>query len=483
MAVDAAADAGGSSSAAVAGEGAYADLRGQVSWALFEFARQPYVSLIFVYVFAPYFANAVVGDAVRGQEAWSFANTIAGFIVALLAPLLGAMADRMGRRKPWVLGSILIMAPACWALWYALPGGAGWLGVPIIIALLALLVVAFDLGAIFHNSMLASIAPPGEVGRLSGWGLGIGAIGTLIAMIVMLFGVALPASDAVDWRFLPEKPLFGLDPAAHEHERIVGPVAGAWMALFVIPLLLWTPDRPSTNVAPLRAIREGLSQVWLTIRRAREVSNVGIYLLARMFYNDGFVAIIAYSGIYAVGMFGWDLAETLVFGFLMSIFCVAGGFIGSWLDLRFGSKRAIEIGLAITAIFTLAAICSTQDRLLFFIPYDGSAPVWSLPYFRTAPELIFLVSYAMMATFGTACIANSRAMMARIAPLSMMSQFFGLFALSGTATAFLGHGLVNVFTTAFHSQRAGMASTLILLALGFVLLRWVSEKRAPELAA
>lgn len=459
----------------------YADLRGQISWALFEFARQPYVSLIYAYVFAPYFANVVVGDPVRGQEYWSFANTIATVIVAFMAPLLGAVADSVGRRKPWILFSILLMAPGCWLLWYAMPGGAGWLTIPLIIAILAMLVIVFDLGAIFHNSMLTSIAPPSEVGRLSGWGLGIGAIGTLIALVVMLFGVALPASGAVDWSFLPDAPLFGLDAATHQHERIAGPVAAVWMVVFILPLLLWTPDRASTNVTPLTAMRDGIAQVWRTLKRVRQVSNVGVFLFARMAYNDAFVAIIAYSGIYAVGMFGWDLAATLLFGFLISIFCVVGGFIGSWLDTRFGSKRAIEIGLWITAFFTLGAISGGADRMFFVIPFDGQTPVWAFPYFRTAPEIMFVFSYAMMATFGTACIANSRAMMAKIAPLSMMSQFFGLFALSGTATAFLGHAMVNIFTNAFDSQRAGMASTLILLAIGMLAMRWVKEERAPEL--
>jgi UMF1 family MFS transporter len=455
-----------------------------VSWALFEFARQPYVSLIFVYVFAPYYANTVVGDPVRGQEAWAFANTVQGLVVAFLAPFLGAMADRMGRRKPWIILSVVVMAPACFLLWWAMPGGAGWLGPGLIIALVVIMGACFDLGAIFHNSMLGSIVPPKDVGRLSGWGLGIGAIGTLLALIVMLFGVALPASQAVHWDWLPDRPLFGIDPASHQHERIVGPVAGVWMVVFILPLLLWTPDRPSTRVSSLAAVREGLAQVLLTVRRARQARNVGLFLASRMIYNDGLVAVIAYSGIYAVGVFHWDLAATLMFGFVLSVFCVAGGFIGGWLDERFGSRRAILIGGAITCVSMVFAVSSTPQQLLFFIPYEAARhpPLLPLPYFASAAELIFLAAYMSMACFGTAVIANSRAMLARIAPLSSMAQFFGLFALSGTATAFLGHFMVNQFTALSHSQRIGFSSTLILMLAGFSLLLLVREERMPELA-
>ncbi len=456
-----------------------ADLRGQVSWALFEFARQPYVSLIFVYVFSAYYANVVAGGAAAGQEAWGFANTVQGLVVAFIAPFLGAMADRMGRRKPWLILSIVIMAPACFLLWWAMPGGTGWLTPAMIIALIVITGSCFDLGAIFHNAMLPSIVPAKDVGRLSGWGLGIGAVGTLIALIVMLFGVALPASPAGDQiPFIPRDPWFGLDPATHETERIVGPVAGVWMVVFVLPLLLWTPDRPSTAVRARDAIREGLGQVWTTVKQVRRLKNVGLYLLSRMFYNDAFVAILAYSSIYAQAQFGWDGAHILLFGFILSVFCVVGGFLGSWMDDAFGSKHAILIGGGLVTVAMLLAVSSTAHEILF-IPFDARAhPVWSFPFFRTWPELLFLFAYILAATFGTTCIANSRAMMAKISPLAQMTQFFGLFALSGTATAFLGHFMVTSVTALTGSQRLGFSAPLILLVIGCVLMFWVREERA-----
>ena len=458
------------------------DTRGTVSWALVEFARNPYVSLVFMFVFAPYFAATVVGDPVRGQEIWSLSYTIAGLCIAVLAPMLGAIVDRMGRRKPWVLASVALMAPACWALWYAMPGARGGISIGVISFLVIILMIGFESGAVAHNAMLPSIAAERNIGRVSALGFGAGAVGSVCAQIIVLFGIVLPATPGIDWSFLPERPLFGLDPATFEHARIVGPVAGAWMVIFVLPMLLWTPDRRPTGISARRAVSEGFQQLMITVRKARQISNVGRFLGARMLYNDGMIAVQAYCGIYAAGVFGWGLADIMVFALILSGFCVLGGFFGAWLDVRFGSRRAILISLALTCVAVLVAVSVTPQQV-FFMPYDSAAagPVWSLPYFRTLPELIYLGTYIVLAVAITGMLVNSRAMMARIAPFSMMSQFFGLYALSGTATAFLGHGLVALFTGLFHSQRVGFASTLLLLGGGWLLIRGVNETRAPEL--
>ena len=453
---------------------------GQFSWAIFEFSRSPYLSLVYIYVFATYFTTTVIGDPVRGQELWSLANTLVGVCVAVLAPITGAMSDRMGRRKPWIAAIALIMGAGCIALWWAMPGAHGGLPVGVILAIIVVLATGFMCGEVFQNAMLPSIAPARNIGGLSGLGIAVGNSGSLVALIVMLFGVALPASDLVHWELLPDRPLFGLDPAQQEHNRIAGPVAGVWLLLFHLPLLLWTPDRTATGVTLRRAVGEGLQQIANTVRRARTIANVGLFLLARMLYTDGMTAIIAYAGIYAAGTFGWDLAALLLFGVMLTPLAIVGGLVGGWIDNRFGSKVAILISVGSTAVGVLAAVTVSPTQLFIGVPYDAAAagPLWDFPYFRTLPEVVFLGIFMVLSATVTGVFSNSRAMMARIAPTAHLSQFFGIYALSGTATAFLGHGLVAVFTRVFQSQRAGFASPVILLVAGLVLMRWVREERA-----
>ena len=139
--------------------GAAADGRGQLGWALFEWARNPYVILITIYIFSPYFSSTVVGDPVRGQAIWGNINGIAGFFIACLGPVLGAIADTGGKRKPWIGFFIAIMVPAMFALWWAVPGEGG-LSILAIAALIVLIAVAFEFSAVFHNSMLPAMKKP-----------------------------------------------------------------------------------------------------------------------------------------------------------------------------------------------------------------------------------------------------------------------------------------------------------------------------------
>lgn len=460
-----------------------ANLRGQYSWALFEWARAAYVGLIVIYVFAPYFTNTVIGDPVRGQAYWSLANTVAGFIVGILAPITGAMADRMGRRKPWLAAIALVMVISCTALWWVMPAGQGGLPLVVTLTLIIVLAACFSCGEVFHNAMLPSIVSADRIGKLSGLGLAINNLGALVVLSAVLTLIAFPASDAVTWSFLPDKPWFGLDPALHEHQRIVGPIAGLWLLVFHIPMLLWTPDTPSTGVGIRRAVGQGLRQLAHTVRRARQVSNVGMYLLARMLYTDGVVAIIVYAGIYVAGVFQWDVTALLLFGLSLTPAGIVGGLMGAWMDGRFGSKRAIQLSVGGALISLTVAISIRPDEILFFIPYDRetATPLWSFPYFATLPEFLYMLNFIVLVVFIGAIFASSRAMMARISPISMLSQFFGLYAVSGWATAFVGHGLVAFFTDTFQSQRAGFASPILLLLAGLIVMIWVREERAADI--
>jgi UMF1 family MFS transporter len=232
-------------------------------------------------------------------------------------------------------------------------------------------------------------------------------------------------------------------------------------------------------VHPITAAIEGVRSVIRTVRSLWHYRNVAAYLLARLFFNDGMTAVLTFGGIYASSIFNWGPVQMLIYGIELSIFAVLGGFLGGWLDNRLGSRRAIFVSIGGTVIFGLLSLTMAPDRILWFIPYDVHAPkVWSLPFFNTWPELIFLLIVNFIAVLITAGYANSRTMLARIAPVEKMTEFFGLYSLSGTSTTFLATGFVGWLTAISQSQRIGLLGETAFLTLGLILMFFVREERA-----
>lgn len=460
---------------AASGEPAARSL-GQYSWAAYEWARNPYILVVWIYLFAPYFVKSVVGSGVSGQALWGAIAAYAGLAVAVLAPFLGAIADAGGRRKPWIAFYTLVMAGAMLAMWYVMPHATGWAlfygG-----ACVALANISYEFSVVFHNALLPTIASQRRVAALSGMGYALGNAAGVLLLLFMLVAFALPGH--VHWSFIPARPLWGIDQAAHEPERLSGPVCAAWLLVFSLPLFLFTPDRASTRLPLGTAMVRGIKSVVATVASLREYRNVGTYLLARTFFNDGMTAVLTFGGIYASTTFRWGPISMLIYGIELSIFAVLGGFFGGWLADRLGAKRAIFVSIGGTAIAGLLTLTMAPDRILWFIPYDLHAPpLWSLPFFNTWPELIYLGLVNFIAVLITAGYASSRTMLARIAPPAKVSEFFGLYSLSGTSTTFLATGFVSWLTAVSHSQRIGLLGETLFLAIGLSLMLFVREPRA-----
>ncbi|MEM9620907.1 MAG: MFS transporter [Pseudomonadota bacterium] len=447
---------------------------GYFSWTFGQGARDPYYIMVVIYIFYPYFSNTVVGDPVRGQALIGYLTAAAGFILAATAPFLGAIADKDGRRKPWVLGTVLIMVVGAMLLWFVKPAGGG-LGIPLALALLLVIKVAFTTSEVFHNAMLPSIAPVNRIGVISGLAFSLGNVGGLLLMLFVLFAFAMPGT--LDWGFLPDAPLFGLDQASHEHNRIVGPIAGVWMLLMTLPVLLFTPDGRASSQPMWRLAKQGVADVIQTVRQVRHYSNIGLYLVARMFFIDGMVGVMTFGGVYASGTFGWDTTTLLIFGLCTSGSAMLGAYIGGRLDDRVGSIRALQIAIGVSSAVLLILVSVQPDTILYVVSV-GTAPVWDSPYFSTLPELFYLATNQVFAMFFVTGLSASRTLMAKISPPEMATQFFGLFALSGTVTAFLAPLLVATTTEWFDSQRAGFASLASLMIIGAVMLLRVREEQA-----
>ena len=447
---------------------------GYYSWTFGQAARDPYYILVIIYIFYPYFSSFVIGDPIRGQTLIGYLNATGGVLLALTAPFLGAIADKNGRRKPWVIGTVVVMSIGAALLWWVKPGGAG-MSITATLGLLLVINFSFAICEVFHNAMLPSIAPMNKVGTISGVAFALGNVGGLTLMLFVLFAFAMPGTN--QWSFLPDAPLFGLDRATHEHDRIVGPIAALWMLVFTLPLLLFTPDGKVSGTPMVQAARQGIRDVLETFKHLKHYANIAIYLGSRMLFIDGMIGVLTFGGVYASGHFAWGSTPLLILGLCTSGSAMVGAWIGGMLDDRLGSLGALRISIGMSSLVLILLVSVEADKVLFVINVS-TAPVWNFPYFRSISELLYLGTYQVFALFFVTGLSSSRTLMARMAPPEMATQFFGLFALSSTATAFLAPLMVATTTSVFHSQRAGFASLAILMVLGFIALRWVREERA-----
>jgi UMF1 family MFS transporter len=444
---------------------------GQYSWALFDWANQPFFTIITTFIFAPYFANVMVGDPIQGQAAWAFTQSASGILIALMSPFLGAMADAGGPRKPYILTFQLLLVLGCISLWWAYPGR------PDLIAPISAAVVVATVGAemsiVFNNAQLPNIVRSERMGWLSGFGWGLGYCGGLVALFAVLL-ISRPELFGLPDRI--DEPLFGLDAKTHELERLMGPASALWLVVFVIPMFLFTPDSAKRNIPLLQAAREGGSSLLRTVRRMGRFGNALRYLIAFMLYNDGLAAIIAFGGVYAAATFGWSTVTLGVFGIILTVFAIPGAFLGGRLDDKFGSKRVVQVAIVGVIVAAVGIVGVSADRVLFFIPAAELSPARDL--FGSLQERVFMGFALLLGICMGPMQAASRTMIGRLAPEGMTGEFFGLFALSGRATAWMAPLAIGIITEATSSNRLGVACVLFFLVLGFILLWTVREERA-----
>lgn len=423
--------------AAAAGAPPVPDRRALPAWALYDWAVSPFAAIVVTFVFPTYFAKALAADEIQGTALWGWAMTASALLVALLSPALGAIADAPGgRRRPWLAGATVAGALATAGLWWAAPTPAA---IPLALAAVVLANTALEVGQTFYNAALPDLAQPRRLGRWSGWGWGLGYVSGIVTLLLCL--VLLIEADPA--------PL-GLDREQAEQVRIIGPLVGAWILAFALPFLLLCPDRPGPGGPPARVAGEGMRRLLKTLRGLRSEPNLLRFLLARLVYNDGLNTLFAFGGLYAAGTFGMTLDEVIRLGVALNLTAGLGAFALAQLDDRLGSKPTILLALAGLVVAGAVALFATEK-----------ATFWA-------------AALALGAFIGPAQSA-SRTLMARLAPPDRRNELFGLYALTGKVTAFLGPALFGGATLLFASQRAGMATVLVMFVLGGLLLTRVRE--------
>lgn len=413
-------------------------LTGLWSWAMYDWANSAYWTVIQTFIFPPYFTQEVAADAESGSRLWGTTLGIAGLLIAIGAPFLGAVADQMGRRKPWIglftvltvltIGFLWFVEPSTDFLWPAmLLVGAG--------------TITFECASVFYNAMLPGLVPESRVGRWSGWGWSVGYAGGLAGLLLaaLLF-------------LMPEQLPFGLDRDRGGHIRATAVLVAAWYLLFSLPLFVFTPDAPASGKGLKRATKDGYAQLLHMMKEVQPYRGIVQFLVALMIYHNGLVALFAFGGIYAAAVFGMSEGDIVTFGLALNVSALLGSAGFGWIDDRIGGKQTILwslVGLALS----MATVLFVESRLLFWI--------FGL----------------LLGVFVGPAQASSRSYLSRMAPVSLRNQMFGLHALAGKVSAFLGPLVVGWTIDWTGSHRLGMSTILIFVVMGFLLMCKVPSDR------
>ena len=441
-------------------------------WYFFDWASQPYNTLLLTFIFGPYFAEVARGyylgtgmeaEAAKAaaQSYWGYALTIASLVIAVFAPILGAIADSTGRRLIWVWVFSAFYVVGAWGLWYVAPGGeAGMLFWAV--CFFGIGFIGMEFATIFTNALMPSLSSHDELGSISGRGFAFGYLGGLLALILMLLFFAESATTGKT--LLGLDPLFGLEAEAREGTRAVGPFSAIWFVVFMIPFFLWVRE-PKMARQPLH-IRAAMGSLIDLLRSLRFRASLTAYLGSSLAYRDALNALYAFGGVYALNVLGWETIQIGIFGIIGAITAMVAAYIGGGLDKRYGPKPVIAWSIVVLILVCLVIVGMSRESV-WGIPLD--------PESNTA-DIVFFVCGALIGAAGGPLQAASRTMMLRHTTPDQAAEAFGLFALSGKVASFISPFLIAVATDVTGSARLGISPVIGLFAVGLVLLLWVKPK-------
>jgi UMF1 family MFS transporter len=402
---------------------------------MYDWANSAFTTLVVTFIYSTYYGKVFWPDEETGTNWWARGIAISSILTALLAPVLGAMADRGGTRKLFMGIALTVCLAATSVLAFISPAMAN--SAFIALAVFVVADIAYETGNVFYNAFLPNIAAPARIGRVSGYGWALGFVGGLLCM-----GIALVA-------FVPEVPWFGMTTDAGWNVRATNLLVAGWFLVFSLPLFLAVPERRTH--APRISVKASFAQLGQTAHQLRRYRELVKFLVARLFFNDGLVTVFSFGGIYAQNVFGMNMSEVIFLGIVLNITSGIGALVFGFIDDRLGGKTTVQI--TIVGLVTATALA-----------------VWAPTRFW------FWVAGCLVGIFVGPNQAASRSLMGRFVPAKHESEFFGFFAFSGKATAFAGPLLLGALTKSY-SHRVGMASVILFFVVGGLLLMSVDEKK------
>ena len=445
-------------------------------WMMFDWATQPYSTLLLTFIFAPYFAEIVTNKKINlgfseqaaaadAQSLWGIFLAISGLLIAVCAPIFGVIADNSRSHIKFICYFSVCYFVGASGLWFATPDT---LNVILILALFSLGLFGMELATILTNAFLPTLAPLEKLGRISGSGWAIGYVGGLVAIIIALLFFAENGNGVT---ILGRPPALGLNPDLREGTRAIGPLTAIWFAFFMIPFFLYVRSPPTKSPKPSMHLSTAIMMVLDTIRKLRENRSFFTYLVSSMFYRDALNGIYSFGGIYAYGVLGWSVTDIGVFGILALISGALFSWVGGIADSKFGSKKVIQLSIFILIATTFSIVMITPDSI-FGITFSRNEILGTL----SRSDCAFYFCGIILGAAGGIVQSASRTMLVFQADRSKITEAFGLYAFSGKATAFLAPLLVSLFTYVFQSQRIGVLPIIGLFVIGLILLTLVNKK-------
>lgn len=445
-------------------------------WMMFDWATQPYSTLLLTFIFAPYFAEIVTNKKINlgfteqaaaadAQSLWGIFLAISGLLIAVCAPIFGVIADNSRSHIKFICYFSVCYFVGASGLWFATPDT---LNVILILALFSLGLFGMELATILTNAFLPTLAPLEKLGRISGSGWAIGYVGGLVAIIIALLFFAENGNGVT---ILGRPPALGLNPDLREGTRAIGPLTAIWFAFFMIPFFLYVRSPPTKSPKPSMHLSTAIMMVLDTIRKLRENRSLFTYLVSSMFYRDALNGIYSFGGIYAYGVLGWSVTDIGVFGILALISGALFSWVGGIADSKFGSKKVIQLSIFILIATTFSIVMITPDSI-FGITFSRNEILGTL----SRSDCAFYFCGIILGAAGGIVQSASRTMLVFQADRSKITEAFGLYAFSGKATAFLAPLLVSLFTYVFQSQRIGVLPIIGLFVIGLILLTLVNKK-------
>jgi UMF1 family MFS transporter len=421
------------------GEPPAAGRRQRFAWCLFDFANSSYNTVVVTFLWVTFFAEALVGDKALGNRYWGTMLVITGVVVAIASPLLGALADRTAHKRRYlvvfslvtIIGTALLFFPSVdpdlgratdQTLWFAM-----------IVFVVAN--ICFELAFVFYNSFLPQLGNEEAVGRLSGNGWAFGYVGGLLCLglSLLIYEVLLPDTDGLN-------------------VRAANLLVAGWFLLFALPMFLWVKDRSLDSPVPRQSLREAGKGVMRTIRALRHYPDLLRLLIARLVYNDAVIALISLSGLYMIDTLAMDRSQILTMGIGLNVAAGLGAFGFGFVDDRVGARFTILASLVLLISGTVLAIAVPTVT-----GFTGAATLVGL---GLGPNQ-----------------SASRSLMRRFVDPRRSAEFFGLFALSGKATVWIGPLLFTLLISAGYSQRIALTPLIGMFVVGLLLLVTVNEKR------